>query len=182
MHATLVICQTRKNLLTLYQAKIWTGHHEFKVVKAGEIRYFYHLRFTMALQLCLLDVLPLARTDFIPVPHVYTSHHEYPTMEAHYNRSYFARTLPPVPKNCPTPFGVAGMLALTNLFFLVFCFSINRMDGANQGRNYSALIGGGGGGEGEWIFIHSCAVRLISLNGAEYENMNISPPPPPPPN
>ncbi|XP_028414403.1 prostaglandin G/H synthase 2-like isoform X2 [Dendronephthya gigantea] len=49
-----------------------------------------------------------SRTDFIPVPHVYTSYHEYPTMEAHYNRSYFARTLPPVPKNCPTPFGVAG--------------------------------------------------------------------------
>ena len=54
-------------------------------------------------------MFPVARTDFIPVPHTYTSYHEYPTMEAHYNRSYFARTLPPVPKNCPTPFGIAGM-------------------------------------------------------------------------
>ena len=50
----------------------------------------------------------LARTDYVPVPHAYTSYHEYPTMEAHYNRSYYARTLPPVPKNCPTPFGVSG--------------------------------------------------------------------------
>nr|AAF93168.1 cyclooxygenase [Gersemia fruticosa] len=49
-----------------------------------------------------------SRTDFVPVPHAYTSYHDYATMEAHYNRSYFARTLPPVPKNCPTPFGVAG--------------------------------------------------------------------------
>lgn len=51
-----------------------------------------------------------ARTSFVPVPHGYTSYHEYPTMEAHYNRSLYARTLPPVPKDCPTIFGVAGML------------------------------------------------------------------------
>ncbi len=133
----------------------------------------------MALQLCLLDVLPLARTDFIPVPHVYTSHHEYPTMEAHYNRSYFARTLPPVPKNCPTPFGVAGMLALTNLFFLVFCFSINRMDGANQGRNYSALIGGGGGGGGVNIHTFVCSPTNFS-QWSRIRKYEYLPPPPPP--
>jgi prostaglandin-endoperoxide synthase 2 len=52
-----------------------------------------------------------ARVDFVPIPHVYTSDHDYATLEAHYNRSYYARTLPPVPKDCPTPFGVAGKSA-----------------------------------------------------------------------
>ena len=53
-----------------------------------------------------------ARINYIRIPHVHTSDHEYATMEAHYNRSYYARTLPPVPKGCPTPFGVAGKKCL----------------------------------------------------------------------
>lgn len=66
-----------------------------------------------------------ARTSFVPVPHGYTSDHEYPTVEAHYNRSLYARTLPPVPKNCPTIFGVAGELiavhALTIIIMVHTC-------------------------------------------------------------
>ena len=50
----------------------------------------------------------VARVSYVQYPHVYTNDHEYATLEAYYNRSNYARTLPPVPKDCPTPFGVAG--------------------------------------------------------------------------
>ena len=62
----------------------------------------------MSLFICI-HLSNTARINLISVPHVYTSDHHYVTLEAHYNRSYYARTLPPVPKDCPTPFGVAGM-------------------------------------------------------------------------
>lgn len=43
-------------------------------------------------------------------PATYTSEHDYITYEAYGNRSYFARALPPVPKDCPTPLGVVGKI------------------------------------------------------------------------
>lgn len=51
-----------------------------------------------------------------PVP--YNSGHEYITTESHFNTSYYARTLPPVPLNCPTPMGVAGKKELPDIDLL----------------------------------------------------------------
>ena len=62
----------------------------------------------------LYDYYHPARLELVTVPHVHTSDHEYATLEAFYNRSYYARTLPPVPKDCPTPFGVAGNQGMLN--------------------------------------------------------------------
>nr|ALG96654.1 cyclooxygenase [Simrothiella margaritacea] len=50
----------------------------------------------------------LSRADNVDTPPIYTSRHEYITMEAAFNLTYYARTLPPVHENCPTPMGVAG--------------------------------------------------------------------------
>nr|ALG96649.1 cyclooxygenase b [Cavibelonia sp. JCH-2014] len=60
------------------------------------------------LQRALMKLIYEYRASNIYNPPVYTSEHEYVTMEAAYNRSYFARSLPPVHENCPTPMGVAG--------------------------------------------------------------------------
>ena len=49
-----------------------------------------------------------ARTEPIVTPPPFASGHHYPTLEAYFNRSYYAMSLPPVPEDCPTPFGVAG--------------------------------------------------------------------------
>ena len=59
-----------------------------------------------------------ARLELITVPHVHTNEHEYATLEAYYNRSHYARTLPPVPKDCLTPFGVAGNALLVIIMYL----------------------------------------------------------------
>lgn len=48
------------------------------------------------------------RSNMVDSPPTYTSEHEYITLEAANNLSYFTRSLPPVPRNCPTPMGVAG--------------------------------------------------------------------------
>ena len=55
---------------------------------------------------CILS----GRAAQIIMPPVYiTDGHEYATMQSYFNRSYYAMLLPPVPKDCPTPMGVAGM-------------------------------------------------------------------------
>ena len=41
-------------------------------------------------------------------PPRYNTGYDYITTESHFNQSFYARSLPPVPKNCPTPMGVAG--------------------------------------------------------------------------
>lgn len=52
--------------------------------------------------------LVTVRSDMIDSPPTYTSEHEYITKEAYFNYSVYTRTLPPVPKDCPTPMGVWG--------------------------------------------------------------------------
>ena len=44
----------------------------------------------------------------IESPPRFNSGHEYITTQSHFNTSYYARSLPPVPLHCPTPMGVAG--------------------------------------------------------------------------
>lgn len=63
------------------------------------------------------DVCLAVRGSVVDSPPTYTSEHDYVTYEAYRNRSYYARALPPVPKDCPTPLGVVGM-------FCVFSFVI----------------------------------------------------------
>ncbi|RXG68276.1 Prostaglandin G/H synthase 2 [Armadillidium vulgare] len=49
-----------------------------------------------------------ARGALIDAPPLYESDHTYITLDAHYNESYFARMLPPVPMDCPTQMGTKG--------------------------------------------------------------------------
>ena len=49
------------------------------------------------------------RAAAIPMPPQYvTSGHEYVTLQAYFNHSYYAMLLPPIPKDCPTPMGISG--------------------------------------------------------------------------
>ena len=50
----------------------------------------------------------LSRAEFIDSLARYDSDHEHVTLDAAFNKSIYARVLPPVPKGCPTPLGVAG--------------------------------------------------------------------------
>ncbi|GAB6032189.1 Prostaglandin G/H synthase 2, variant 2 [Chamberlinius hualienensis] len=62
----------------------------------------------------------------IDTPPRFTSGHEYVTLEAYYNTSYYARTLPPVPKNCPTPLGTVGPKTLPDVDLLVENFFVRK--------------------------------------------------------
>ncbi|XP_053381120.1 prostaglandin G/H synthase 2-like isoform X1 [Mercenaria mercenaria] len=61
----------------------------------------------------------LIRGAMVDSPATYTSEHDYITYEAYGNRSYFARALPPVPKDCPTPLGVVGAKELPDAGMIV---------------------------------------------------------------
>jgi hypothetical protein len=74
----------------------------------------------------------LSRGAAIQSPPRFNSGHDYITTESHFNTSYYARSLPPVPQHCPTPMGVAGRLTLSvrpstswtqNFYFNICLFS-----------------------------------------------------------
>lgn len=48
----------------------------------------------------------------IDSPPTYNADYGYKSWEAYSNLSYYTRTLPPVPENCPTPMGVKGAYIL----------------------------------------------------------------------
>ncbi|XP_064616364.1 prostaglandin G/H synthase 2-like [Liolophura sinensis] len=77
------------------------------------VNYFPFLRETVMKKVYTL------RSNMVDSPPTYTSQHEYITFEAANNLSYFTRSLPPVPRNCPTPMGVAGKKQLPDVQFLV---------------------------------------------------------------
>lgn len=52
--------------------------------------------------------LSTGRGDMVESPPRYNTGYDYITTETHFNTSYYARSLPPVPRNCPTPMGTAG--------------------------------------------------------------------------
>ncbi|XP_062857295.1 prostaglandin G/H synthase 2 [Trichomycterus rosablanca] len=56
-----------------------------------------------------------SRADLIDSPPTYNSAYGYKSWEAYSNLSYFTRTLPPVPKDCPTPMGVRGKKELPDV-------------------------------------------------------------------
>lgn len=68
----------------------------------------------------LVLFLQLARANLIESPPTFNADYGYKSWEAYSNLSYFTRTLPPVPKDCPTPMGVAGKRHYPNLFFSIF--------------------------------------------------------------
>ena len=49
-----------------------------------------------------------SRAAFIDSLARFDSDHEYVTLDAAFNKTVFARVLPPVPRQCPTPLGVKG--------------------------------------------------------------------------
>ncbi|KAB7496601.1 Prostaglandin G/H synthase 2 [Armadillidium nasatum] len=56
----------------------------------------------------LMKYIYMSRGALIDAPPLYESDHTYITLDAHYNESYFARMLPPVPMDCPTQMGTKG--------------------------------------------------------------------------
>lgn len=66
------------------------------------------------------------RSDMIDSPPTYTSEHEYITVDANFNYSVYTRTLPPVPKECPTPMGVWGKKVLPPAEDIVKAFFIRK--------------------------------------------------------
>ncbi|XP_012943751.1 prostaglandin G/H synthase 1 [Aplysia californica] len=64
----------------------------------------------------------LLRSNIIDSPPLYETLHDYPTVSAHTNNSLYARTLPPVPKDCPTPMGSKGPVELPHTDILMKFF------------------------------------------------------------
>ncbi|AEV80364.1 prostaglandin G/H synthase 2 [Cercopithecine betaherpesvirus 5] len=54
----------------------------------------------------------LTRSEMIDSPPLYNLDYGYNSWEAFSNLSYYTRTLPPVPRDCPTPLGVKGKARL----------------------------------------------------------------------
>lgn len=50
----------------------------------------------------------IARSHLVDSPPTYNADYGYKSWEAYSNLSYYTRTLPPLPKDCPTPMGTAG--------------------------------------------------------------------------
>ncbi|XP_030626726.1 prostaglandin G/H synthase 2 [Chanos chanos] len=56
-----------------------------------------------------------SRSHLIDSPPTYNSDYGYKSWEAYSNLSYYTRTLPPVPQDCPTPMGVVGKKELPDV-------------------------------------------------------------------
>lgn len=61
-----------------------------------------------------------ARAHLIESPPIFNADYGYKSWEAYSNLSYYTRTLPPVPHDCPTPMGVAGEPLCPQTCFLTF--------------------------------------------------------------
>ncbi|XP_063057321.1 prostaglandin G/H synthase 2 [Engraulis encrasicolus] len=59
-----------------------------------------------------------SRSHLIESPPTYNSDYDYKNWEAYSNLTYYTRTLPPVPLDCPTPMGVAGKKELPDIKLL----------------------------------------------------------------
>ncbi|XP_067086819.1 prostaglandin G/H synthase 2 [Osmerus mordax] len=59
-----------------------------------------------------------SRSHLIDSPPTYNADYHYKSWEAYSNLSYYTRTLPPVPKHCPTPMGVVGKKELPDASML----------------------------------------------------------------
>ncbi|BFZ06017.1 hypothetical protein BsWGS_09056 [Bradybaena similaris] len=64
----------------------------------------------------------LVRSNIVDSPALYATAHGYPTISAHTNNTYYARTLPPVPIDCATPMGTKGKAKLPDIDKLIKTF------------------------------------------------------------
>lgn len=67
----------------------------------------------------IMKLVYTMRSDMIDSPPTYDNSHPYITLDANFNMTQYTRTLPPVPKECPTPMGVAGKKTMPDLDPLV---------------------------------------------------------------
>ncbi|XP_061094136.1 prostaglandin G/H synthase 2 [Conger conger] len=67
-----------------------------------------------------------SRSHLIDSPPTYNSDYDYKNWEAYSNLSYYTRTLPPVPEDCPTPMGVVGKKALPDVKLVVEKFLLRK--------------------------------------------------------
>ncbi|MFT7809070.1 prostaglandin G/H synthase 2 [Arapaima gigas] len=67
-----------------------------------------------------------SRSHLIDSPPTFNSDYGYKSWEAYSNLSYYTRTLPPVPKDCPTPMGVAGKKTLPDPKLVVEKFLLRK--------------------------------------------------------
>lgn len=74
----------------------------------------------------LIKYVYVSRANMVDTPPRYTSAHSYLTLESYFNRSYYVRSLPPVPDNCPTPMGTAGKKELPDIDLLIANFFARR--------------------------------------------------------
>lgn len=97
-----MVCKKMKNFQTLLHVSLIFGENEttFCVIET----------FSLSLE--------SARAHLIDSPPIYNADYGYKSWEAYSNLSYYTRTLPPVPHDCPTPMGVAGESQTCSLTFL----------------------------------------------------------------
>ncbi|XP_052223154.1 prostaglandin G/H synthase 2-like isoform X2 [Dreissena polymorpha] len=67
----------------------------------------------------LMKRIYLIRGAMVDSPPLFNSEHDYTTYDVYSNTSYFARALPPVPRDCPTPLGVVGPKELPDANLIV---------------------------------------------------------------
>jgi len=67
----------------------------------------------------IMGKVVLKRGSFLDIPTTYNSEYEYITTDAYFNQSQYARTLPPVHKDCPTPLGVAGKSEMPDIDMMI---------------------------------------------------------------
>lgn len=67
----------------------------------------------------IMKYIYISRANQIDTPPRYNSAHDYITIDSNFNSSFYARTLPPVPKHCPTPMGTAGKKQLPDVDKLI---------------------------------------------------------------
>ncbi len=92
---------------------LWKIVNNVPFLQKAAMRYVYLSNFKILIFLKVLHrnvnkYFGIGRGASVDSPPLYNSGYDYVTTESHYNRSYYARSLPPVPQNCPTPMGVAG--------------------------------------------------------------------------
>ncbi|XP_076059748.1 prostaglandin G/H synthase 2-like [Oratosquilla oratoria] len=92
---------TIHNLLTGY-SWVWAVVNRIPFLQKAIMRYVY-----------------ISRGDIVDQPIRYESMHEFITLDAHFNNSLYARTLPPLPEDCPTPMGIAGPKELPDVEILM---------------------------------------------------------------
>lgn len=78
---------------------------------------------------CFIDltICLSVRTALVPEPSAHIGIDEYTSLDTYLNKSVYARSLPPIPENCPLPMGVVGKdeIRLCKIFK---CLSLSRLE------------------------------------------------------